>query len=108
MNKQNRARGNASNITQRLNLGKTVACAPPQQVVCKPNKGSRWQVEYLTEVVIDGAVMCSKSTIQYQGFHVGIPRTTHNSNGRAHRVGNYAKPYLRVTLFRIGNCPKEV
>src|SRR5260370_18292502 len=62
----------------------------------------------MKEVVIDGAAMCCKRTIQYQGFHVGIPCTAHNSNRGAHGVGNCAKPHLRVAPFRISHCSKKV
>ncbi len=65
-------------------------------------------MEYMTEVVIDGAAMRSKGAIKHQGFYICIPCATHDSDCCTHGVCYYTESRLRGTLLRIGYCAKEI
>src|SRR5215469_14829936 len=63
VNNQNGPGCNARNISQWLNLAKTVSGAPPQQVICYPGKGSRRDAKCAAEIVINHPPVRSESAI---------------------------------------------
>src|SRR6266849_2830834 len=108
MDDQNRSGCDVSNIAQWLNLVKTVACTPPQQVIGYPGKGSRWQVKCTVEIIFNDPAMGGKCAVYHQCLYFSVAGAGHDGDCRTHRITYDAEMILRRALFCVCDCSEEI